>query len=326
MESNKNLSIELLRFILSILVVVHHFYWYYNGKMFNDEVFVDYIFNFMQIGVDVFFIISGFFIARSLLSRSPSSFLIHRIIRIFPLYFLISSFILIVMIYNPIVFNTLPSNLTMAYIKSILFIPFHDGIYQGPLLSVGWSLNLEVLYYIVAFCTFIIFRKISVIYLFISFVFLNMVYFIIENQISYYFTRTIIVEFFMGVFIFQYFNKINRVFNEYKVSIFLVSILSFIAIFIFKVNIFDPNLRFIVGIFACIFFLIFYNKTLDFWILRLLGELSYPIYLIHLPLIYLIYKFTDNLLYLLFLISISLLICSYLVVLFQRKINEYFIK
>lgn len=102
MVYKQNLSIELLRFILSILIVLHHLYWFYNTKVFNNDIFIDYIFNFMQIGVDIFFVISGFFIANSLEKRKPIDFLVHRIIRIFPLYFLITTFICLVIVYNQV--------------------------------------------------------------------------------------------------------------------------------------------------------------------------------------------------------------------------------
>lgn len=326
MEYKKNLSIELLRFILSILVVIHHLYWLYNKKVFNNDIFIDYIFNFMQIGVDVFFVISGFFIANSLLNRKGLDFLIHRIIRIVPLYFLISTFILFVMIYKPWLFNILPSDLLVAYLKSIFFIPFIDGNYQGPLLSVGWTLNYEVLFYLLSFLSVVFLKKLNFNILLVLLTILNISYFIFFNQKNNYLTNTIILEFLFGVYIYQHFNIVNSIFNKYKFLIIFFVFLLFILIYIAQVNIFDVNLRFIVGIIACIIFLFFYNLTLDFKTLRFFGELSYPIYLIHLPLIYLISKFTENLLLLVFIIGISLFVCSYISILFQRKINEFFIK
>lgn len=108
--------------------------------------------------------------------------------------------------------------------------------------------------------------------------------------------------------------------------IIIFTILLFVIIYLYQINIFNVNLRFIIGIVGCVVFLFFYNLHINLNYLTLLGELSYPIYLIHLPLIYIVFKLTDNLIYISLIMIILLFISSYIAVLFQRKINAFFIR
>ncbi len=326
MVYKQNLSIELLRFILSILIVLHHLYWFNNSKIFNNTIFIDYIFNFMQIGVDIFFVISGFFIANSLEKRKPTDFLVHRIIRIFPLYFLITTFICLVIVYKPSLFNTIPNNASIAYLKSIFFIPFSDGKYQGPLLSVGWTLNYEMLFYLLSFFSVYFYRKLDFKLLLGFLIMLNIGYLLIFNHYSIYLSNTIILEFIFGVLIYQNFNIVNNFFNKFKFLIIIFTILLFVIIYLYQINIFNVNLRFIIGIVGCVVFLFFYNLHINLNYLTLLGELSYPIYLIHLLLFFILFKLTYNLIYISLIMIILLFISSYIAVLFQRKINAFFIR
>lgn len=107
-------------------------------------------------GVDIFFVISGFIIAY-MVNQSTKQFIIKRIIRIVPLYFLATFLTIALALIKPQWFNHVLVN-TEAVVKSLLFIPYQiKG--SGPVLSSGWTLNNEMFFYVAMFSCIIIFRK-----------------------------------------------------------------------------------------------------------------------------------------------------------------------
>lgn len=99
-----------------------------------------------SIGVDIFFILSGFIMANSMQKskKTPKEFFIKRIKRIYPLYFLMTSVFILVLLFFGGNYLVLINN----FFYSNLFIPFSNkGIYTDPILFVGWSLNIEILFY-----------------------------------------------------------------------------------------------------------------------------------------------------------------------------------
>ncbi len=122
-----------------------------------------------SIGVDIFFFISGFIIYISIdksgYYNKPLTFLKKRLLRIMPLYFLVTAlFILMNVTLNSfhaereVKISVDMSSMTV--LKSFLFIPISvDGYYRDPLVFLGWSLNFEILFYIVTFLILIVFRR-----------------------------------------------------------------------------------------------------------------------------------------------------------------------
>ena len=105
-------------------------------------------------GVDIFFVISGFVMAvsaRRLRTRPHPArlFLLRRIIRIVPLYWLLTI--------AKYLTTTLDPRLSVAgkprlaeLLFSLLFLPFRSG--DGsvhPLIPVGWTLSFEMLFYLI---------------------------------------------------------------------------------------------------------------------------------------------------------------------------------
>ena len=122
-----------------------------------------------SIGVDIFFFISGFIIFISIDKSGyydkPLTFLKKRLLRIIPLYYLITTgFILMNVTLNSFHAEreaNIPVDMsTITVLKSFLFIPITaDGYYRDPLVFLGWSLNFEMLFYILTFLLLVIFRK-----------------------------------------------------------------------------------------------------------------------------------------------------------------------
>jgi exopolysaccharide production protein ExoZ len=88
------------------------------------------------VGVQIFFVVSGFVIATSAEGASPLAFLKSRIVRLYPVAWLASTLVLIVL-----AVNGLPPS-PQAYAASMLLLPtgpWIDGQY--------WTLGLEIMFY-----------------------------------------------------------------------------------------------------------------------------------------------------------------------------------
>ena len=100
-------------------------------------------------GVDIFFVISGFVMAMvTAQDASPGGFLLNRIIRIGPLYWILTTALAVVVLVEPTLILSTTFNLA-NFLKSLFFIPYfkESGLLQ-PFLFVGWTLNYEMLFYV----------------------------------------------------------------------------------------------------------------------------------------------------------------------------------
>lgn len=148
-----------LRFLGALLVFVFHVFslnreiW---GVFFNDTTF-QFIFkltNHGHIGVSLFFVLSGFLITYLFLVELKSTgkinlihFLFRRILRIWPLYFLVS-------IFGFFLFPQLPYGITTVheFWRFALFLSNFDEIYVGlndkiNFLTTTWSISVEEQFY-----------------------------------------------------------------------------------------------------------------------------------------------------------------------------------
>jgi len=142
------LTVQALRAIAALMVVAYHAFdmWALRVKP------GDYWTN-GAAGVDIFFVISGFVMVVSAqrLVGQPSSwsiFMRHRIVRIVPLYWLLSTLKLILVVFFAGL--ALRSSLNADYIlRSYLFFPVVDTAgHFRPLLPVGWTLTYEFMFYL----------------------------------------------------------------------------------------------------------------------------------------------------------------------------------
>lgn len=107
-----------------------------------------------EVGVDIFFVISGFIIvysSKKIFGKSGSrqEFLVRRLIRIVPLYWLATLVFLGVALIMPHALNS-PSPTAAEILASFLFFPLTNslGIAQ-PVLTLGWTLNYEMAFYMI---------------------------------------------------------------------------------------------------------------------------------------------------------------------------------
>ncbi|MGD9801327.1 MAG: acyltransferase family protein [Parvularculaceae bacterium] len=133
------LSIQYLRAVAAILVVIFHA--------------SDNAFSIGMSGVDIFFVISGFIMWTTTIAAgtSPQTFMERRLIRIVPLYWAMTLFTAFISLSPP----SLGLGYDVAYlVRSLLFLPSDVSIPGHPLLlvpvlQVGWTLNLEMFFYAV---------------------------------------------------------------------------------------------------------------------------------------------------------------------------------
>ena len=98
------------------------------------------------VGVEVFFVISGFVIANSASKSSPAEFLISRALRLYPAVWVCATATFIVLL----IFATEPLyGVFISYVKTMLLIPIGgarwiDGVY--------WTLAAEIVFYALVFC------------------------------------------------------------------------------------------------------------------------------------------------------------------------------
>lgn len=142
-------TIQALRALAAISVISYHIIFI----MINRIGYSINSFEFGAIGVDLFFVISGFIMVytNDQSFEKPNAakvFLLKRLIRIVPLYWFCTSLIVILMIFSPSLFSTTKFDLSNT-IRSYLFIlsEVRPGDI-GTLLQTGWTLCYEMYFYL----------------------------------------------------------------------------------------------------------------------------------------------------------------------------------
>lgn len=195
-------SIQSLRGIAAWLVVVHHIHQIMLPSGVGYK-YVDSIILKFASGVDLFFVISGFIIYNSIIGSSSSAFifLAKRLWRVVPLYWFYTFVaVMATMLLPGIVLQ--PSVEINEVMKSLLFIPYMNtefGVHL-PFLTVGWTLNYEMYFYVASFFAMLISRKNYL--LIISFLIISISSIIawVSNDTSFY-ADGVVNEFLIGVFV-----------------------------------------------------------------------------------------------------------------------------
>lgn len=138
------LSIQYLRGCAALMIVFYHL------KLQLDRVgYAGYWPHFLSAGVDIFFVISGFIMwITTAKGMTTLEFYRRRIIRIVPLYWLLTSVVLATSIAVPSVVQS--GRLERFHVLgSYLFFPVVHPILSAmePLLVPGWTLNYEMFFY-----------------------------------------------------------------------------------------------------------------------------------------------------------------------------------
>src|SRR5215467_2504234 len=144
-------AIQFLRALAAAAVVAFHVRFDFVNNV-SPPGFLPAAFNLGAAGVDLFFVISGFvmvYSSESLFGRpnAPATFLLRRIVRIVPLYWLMTSVMLAYVLARGFGPSDASPQLALA---SYFFIPYRrpSGA-MDPLYGIGWTLNYEMFFYVV---------------------------------------------------------------------------------------------------------------------------------------------------------------------------------
>lgn len=159
---------------------------------------------FGSFGVDVFFVISGYIMARILDPASPSSsdfFFRRRLIRIVPPYWFFTILLYLAAMRVPQLMGSTRASFG-ELLKSLFFIPFvkASGITQ-PLLFIGWSLNYEMFFYVALALGLLLHKRLGV-WIGAGIVLATMIacaQFGAQNAIAQFYARDVSAEFLLGI-------------------------------------------------------------------------------------------------------------------------------
>ncbi len=143
-KENRILELDALRGIAALSVFFYHASIYYKESVYFS------CFRFGLMGVDLFFIISGFVIFSSVQNKSRLQFIKSRFLRLYPSYWFavtLTFILIIIKYYEKGITNLIPIkdyfiNLTM--IQEFFKVQNLDGPY--------WTLYIELFFYLIIFC------------------------------------------------------------------------------------------------------------------------------------------------------------------------------
>lgn len=202
-------NIQMLRALAAIAVVLHHAYPHYEamgGKLLGIQIVSQWGF----LGVDIFFVISGFIMAFTTFNKertlkNAKTFFKHRLYRIYlgywPFFFAMLSILLVIQ----------SARLTNIDMVGSFFL-MNANMFQ-LVLPISWSLSYELYFYFLFLFTF--FFSIKQLYILIPVVvgvILSLVlysFFTTEFSKSFFYSH-FLLEFFFGVLLYMYKNHLMK--------------------------------------------------------------------------------------------------------------------
>tara|TARA_Y100000590_G_scaffold13010_1_gene15816 strand:- start:68 stop:1909 length:1842 start_codon:yes stop_codon:yes gene_type:complete len=331
MTNTKRLDLEFLRGFAVIIV----FFFHYNAKLFNN----------FFVGVDIFFLLSGYVISSSIFSNKKfnlSSYYLRRIKRIYPnLIFILTIFIISFFLF----YSYIPSDFDNNFFSVIFSFFGVSNLYYNlnpnffyfsqelKWLVHTWSLSIEIQYYLIFgllcflihklfknYVNLIKYTKIIIIFIFIS-SFLLFCFYEIKYLSDYYSFPGRIWEFMLGSLAFFFQKEKKHNFNYF--------VLIYLSILIF-INFFFPYINYKLTIIISLiyfYFVISYCKISNYSSLTNLiiffGKISYSFYLWHLIIISFFKNSLNNsVLDFIFVFLITLLLSIFSYEFIEKKFNK----
>ncbi|HBW8728115.1 TPA: acyltransferase [Klebsiella pneumoniae] len=269
-------QIQWLRAIAAILVVITHF----TCKAYSVKL-LDHEFSSGAIGVDIFFIISGFIMmyVSDLKKQYPIKFILNRFIRILPVHYFFLFILIIIFLIKPDVIN---SSVSKTYVwESFLLVPAlrNDAEYLNPVI---WTLCYEMMFYLI-FCVSLNLKNLTTsaiaTTLVISAIVFSGFFYKGDNIYISAATDSISLEFCYGMLLYVFYKKGFLTFHWL-----LPLMLSIILYFVLKQFDFYRFIK--LGIPSALIFISFLNmKNSKITFLNFLGKISYEIYICHIMVI-----------------------------------------
>ncbi|MBW4630547.1 MAG: acyltransferase [Iphinoe sp. HA4291-MV1] len=290
MTKKKLNLIQVFRGVAALLVVLAHGDLIFHQNLNRDFLFD--IFGFGGSGVDFFFVLSGFiifYVNQNDIGKpfKLREFFFKRFVRIYPIYWIVLTGKLLASV-NSLYSNTQELNL-IDYIKAYLLFPQDRTILSKSFLGVSWTLSYEIFFYLI-FCLLIFLKPkfyTPIILTWFAGIFLNLIGIIQPPQNSVllqFLLSELHIEFFLGVLA-AYFVSHYRI-SYGKQLLFVGLFLYTLAAINYYYKIFPlskiitfgiPSTTLVVGAAA-----LEMTKSINIpFVLILLGDASYSIYLIH---------------------------------------------
>jgi len=194
------ISIQILRALAAWLVVGHHIVQFL-PELVERSALARLFAVYGAYGVDLFFVISGFviYISSSRKAITPREFLAHRVARVVPAYWIFTALTALVLMLDS-AFVPLTRLEWPFFLKSLFFVPALNpsGIGRYPLLTVGWTLNYEMAFYLVYFLSMFAPAKFRAPLVFVGILLLNLAVPWLGGAFVFYGDR-IVFEFLFGV-------------------------------------------------------------------------------------------------------------------------------
>ena len=139
------LNIQVLRGLAALLVVFVHLQDLAQLGGARPDIFL-----WGNTGVDLFFVISGLIMVQTTSRRptGPLGFLRNRLVRVAPLYWLVTLAVFVLAMVAPGLLQHTDAD-PLLLLKSLLFVPYAraDGTFR-PIVFLGWTLNYEMAFYV----------------------------------------------------------------------------------------------------------------------------------------------------------------------------------
>ena len=313
-ENTYFVNLDALRFFAATAVMLFHYILFFNDQQeygWFYQNFFQYIIKRGHLGVNFFFVLSGFLITYLIILEINKNtkfdiwaFLIRRILRIWPLYFLAVSIMFCLVFYFPIYGET---NHDIKYF--MFFLSNFNEIINGEndsygMLTIPWSVSIEEQFYLFFALIILPFQKQIknfryILWLLIA---IGLVFLIIHfdnNRIRYYHTVPALIDLSFGAivaFLFYYKSKIIDLIKSLSKTHKIILMFVFVIFIVFKNKIFDHGViialerPFIAIIFSFIIIMSTSNKLIFGRFhnkLQYLGKISYGIYMYHMVILFL---------------------------------------
>ena len=281
-------ALDGLRFLACMMVILYHYFFASPLSGFIPQNYAIYAFYFGDFGVDIFFLISGFVISLSSEEKSSFTFMKSRINRILPTFVIFGFIIYTFSISLPLVD---PFERIISLFYSFTFFPQAFGHHLFS--SVYWTIQSEVTFYILIFFMMQlglwVRYKNQICFIWIIISFFNQ-FFLNSTIINYVLLTQYAGHFVAGIIIF----KIRK--NKCEPLDIILILFSIILIYnrmvyfnnTDAINLFHyqvTNTALLLSA-VCVVSLVWYAANLNrvgkyYQIVKFLGAMTYPLYLIH---------------------------------------------
>jgi peptidoglycan/LPS O-acetylase OafA/YrhL len=311
-------GIDYLRGLAVSFVIVYHFF---DLLGLQENVLYTYAYALGQLGVPLFFIISGYLIYRSIdyniskkgISNGLKSYTLHRLFRILPAYYINMIIVFILGLY---VLHTLDTwsfhfirNQILAHMTFTSYFIYQDTGFG--INGAYWTLSIEMLWYIIAPLFFIFIKKTRYYFIlfFLGFIYLGSIdlglidsIFHLKKDASNYLAKLFffsfqlpgqIIYFITGIFIYKYYTKqiVTSKLILYIILATIIILFIYFSIQRYYLEYFTVRNAITLLTVTFIFILFYHRKVNEFFIVSWLGKISYSLYLWHMPILFILKKY-----------------------------------